>query len=389
VPPVLPIAAPVVPVLITIIPGVSPTAPILVPIAAINTLTTPAAVITAIAQLAPSAPDLAVSLVTFQTTQQFQNLWLSHLDSVMCGQVNQPYDPARRPESETSTCQATDPRGGWWAKGFGYYGSQAAENAFVGYNAGTYGTMIGYDAPIGIGTRVGLGLGYARSNIDGQTFSANTDANTYQATAYMSHEDGPWFVQGDVSFGWNDYSGTRNISFPGINSTADANYSGQSYTGFMTTGYHYFTDGLTLTPLASLQYTHVNLDSYAETGSSIDLNVNSQNYNFLESGLGARAARPFAYDDGTYVPEIHFKWLRELVNPTVTNTAAFAVAGSPSFTIPGFKEGDNTFNLGVGLTFLSCGCTARTWSLEAVYDHYWRSEGYSADQGMIKATVRF
>jgi outer membrane autotransporter protein len=392
VPPITPVAAPVVPVLIAIIPTVSPTNPIALPIAAIDTLTTPAAVINAVAQLAPSAPDLAAPLVTFQATQQFQNLWLSHLDAVMCDQVNQPLNPASPSEKEALTCEANDPRGGWWVKGFGYFGSQGAENAFVGYTAGIYGTMIGYDAPIGVGTRAGLGFGYARSNIDGKTFVANTDANTYQATAYISHEDGPWFVQGDASFGWNDYSGTRNVSFSGFNGTADANYSGQSYTGFVTTGYHFFTQGFTLTPLASLQYTHLNLDSYTETGGGggIDLNVNSQNYNFLESGLGAKVARPFAYGNGTFVPEMHFKWLYEIANPTVKNTATFAVAGgSPSFTTPGFREGDNTFNLGAGLTFLSCGCTAGTWSLEAVYDHYWRSKGYSADQGMIKATIRF
>jgi outer membrane autotransporter protein len=193
-----------------------------------------------------------------------------------------------------------------------------------------------------------------------------------------------------VSFGWNDYSGMRNIAFPGVNSTANANYSGQSYTAFLTTGYHFFTQGFVLTPLASLQYTHLDLDNYTESGAgALDLKVNSQSYDFLESGLGGKVGRPFAYGDGTLVPEMHFKWLHEIANPTVDNTAALAVAGSPSFTIPGFKEGDNTYNLGAGLTFLSCDCTAKIWSLEAVYDHYWRSAGYSADQGMIKATVRF
>jgi outer membrane autotransporter protein len=389
-PPLLPVAIPIAPIIVGIIPTLSPTAPIIPLIAAINALTTPAAVINAEAQLAPSAPDLAAPLVTFQAVQQFQNLWLSRLDAVMCDLANQPLDQASQPYNASSTCQQNDPRGGWWVKGFGYYGSQSAENAFAGYNAGIYGTMIGYDAPIGSGTRAGLGFGYARSNIDGQTFSANTDTNTYQTTAYISHEDGPWFVQGDLSFGWNDYMGTRNVSFPGFSATANANYSGQSYTGFISTGYRFFTNGFTLTPLASLQYTHLNLDNYSETGAaSIGLNVNSQNYDFLESGLGAKVAYPFVYGDGTYVPDVHFKWLYDLDNPSVKNTAAFAAANSPSFTTPGFKEGDSTVDLGAGLTFLSCGCTARTWSLEAVYDHYWRTNGYSADQGMIKATVRF
>jgi outer membrane autotransporter protein len=158
----------------------------------------------------------------------------------------------------------------------------------------------------------------------------------------------------------------------------------------MTTGYHFFNQGFTITPLASLQYTHLGLDNYTETGGGdINLKVDSQSYDFLESGLGVKVAHPLRYGDATYVPEMHFKWLRELVNPVLSNTAAFSAAGSPSFTTPGLKTSEDTLNLGVGLQFLSCGCTAGTWSLEAVYDHDWGSRRYSADQGMIRFTARF
>lgn len=159
----------------------------------------------------------------------------------------------------------------------------------------------------------------------------------------------------------------------------------------MTTGYHFFNQGFTITPLASLQYTHVDVDGYSETGAGdVDLQVKSQSYDFLESALGVKVARPFAYyNDVASVPEMHFKWYRELVNPPLVNTAAFTATGSPFFTTPGMKAGDDTFDLGVGLQFLSCQCTAGTWSLEAVYDHEWRSRSYSANQGMVRFTARF
>jgi hypothetical protein len=67
------------------------------------------------------------------------------------------------------------------------------------------------------------------------------------------------------------------------------------------------------------------------------------------------------------VPEVHFNWLHELNNPTLTNTASFA--GLLPFSTPGFKTANDTLNAGVGFTFLSCACTAKTWSVEAVYDY--------------------
>jgi outer membrane autotransporter protein len=333
-------------------------------------------------QLSPSAPDVVAPLVTFQGNREFQELALSHLDDVMCGQVREPYL-----NNDNSTCQKNRPQSGWWLKGFGYWGNQDADGAFPGYDSKIAGTMAGFDMPLDGNTRAGLGVGYARSWIDGKTFDTSTDANTYQAMAYIEHAQGPWYVYGDASFGWNDYSSTRHIAFPGVDQTAQGDYSGQAYTGFVTTGYHFFTQGFTITPLASLQYTHVNVSSYSETGAgALNLNVASQSYDFLESGLGATVARPFSFGTGTLVPEIHAKWLHELINPTLQATSAFT--GSPSSTTPGFNPADDTLNIGAGLTFLSCNCSARTWSLEGVYDHYF-ADGYSADQGMVKFTGRF
>ena len=189
---------------------------------------------------------------------------------------------------------------------------------------------------------------------------------------------------------WNNYSSTRHIVFPGVNRTANADYSGQDYSAFASTGYHLPAQKFTVTPFASLQYTHMNLNSYTETGAGdIDLRVNSQNYNFLESGLGVKVERDFSYNGGVYAPEVHAKWLHELNNPTAKNTAAFTVAGAPSFTTQGLKPSDDTLDLGVGITLLSCSCSKKTWSVEAVYDHDWRNDGYSANQAMIRLSDSF
>jgi uncharacterized protein with beta-barrel porin domain len=390
--PLVPIAAPVVPVILA-----APATPDLVGVlAAINALTTPAAVVLAVAQLAPSAPDLAAGLVTFEGTQEFQNLWASHLDESLCSSNGG--DEQRRPDggpwlNETnSACPEYDRRDGVWLKAFGYFGDQDADGAFVGYSSRIYGAMAGFDMPIDDGTRAGIGVGYARNTIDGKVFTADTDFNTYQVTAYAAHEEGPMYVEGDVSFGFNQYTGSRQIIFTGLDRTADASYNGKDITAFVAAGYHFFSDGFTITPLASLQFTNLGLDGYTETGAGdIDLQVNSQNYNFLESGLGVKFARPFDLGDATnLLPEMHFKWLYEIINPTFQNTAALDVAGSPSFTTPGFTPDNSTFDIGGGVALLSCVCSGKPWTVSAVYDHYWRpNEDYTANQVMLKVSDRF
>ncbi len=377
-PPIAPVAVPLVPVLVTIgsnVPDV---------FAAINALTDPNAVVNAIAQLAPASSDLAAPLVTFQGTQQFQSLLMQRLDSILCG------DTDRRRE-DPNVCNGTDQKAAYWIKAFGIASDQGStQQGYQGYTASVVGTEVGYDVPIGRDTRIGVALGFANSAITAKGFSNNTNFDTYDLTAYIGHQKGQWYVDGDLSFEQNQYQTTRNVSFPGINRTANGSFDGQAYTVFATTGYHFPVELFTITPLASLQYSHINIGNYTETGGGdINLAVNARSYDYVESGLGVKVARDFAYGGLVFSPDIHAKWFHEFDNPVLVQNSAFAVAGSPSFTTAGFRTADNTFNVGAGIEILSCGCTARTWSVEATYDYFWRTDNFAAHQGTLRFTARF
>ncbi|MBF0489543.1 MAG: autotransporter domain-containing protein [Candidatus Omnitrophica bacterium] len=372
-----PIAAAVIPVLEAI-----PTTPdINTVLTSINALTNANAVANAEAQLAPSTPALSAPLVIFQGIRQYQDLWLSRLD--MCSHFS-------TTEEENTNCQDNAPVSGWWAKGFGNFANQSARNGFTEYDSRTYGSMIAYDVPIGLNTRAGLGLGYGRSTINGKTFDANVDMNTYQTTAYIGHENGPWFTDASASFGWNDYSGMRHIVYPGVDRTANSRYQGQNYTFFTSSGYHLAVKKFVITPIKTMQYSRLHQRGYTETGAGdINLRVKSKNYDFLESGLGVKVERPLSYKGGTLVPEVHTQWLHELFSPRMSQTASYTASGSGEFTTPGPRPNANTFNVGGGVSLLSCTCGKRTWSLEAVYDYNWRTDGYSAHQVMMRVTSRF
>ena len=239
-PPSRPIAAAAVPALVAIIPTVAAGSDILTALAAIDTMTDPAAVVSAVAQLSPSTASLAAPSVTFQATRMFQNLALSRLDTAPCQQPT--VTDANRPSGaniDPATCMGQDQRASWWLKGFAYTSGQGARAPFGGYSATIYGTMVGYDMPLDPDNRVGLGIGYSASAISERSGGNTTNFDSYQATAYASHKSGPWFVDGDLSFGWNNYTGRRNIAFPGIIRSATSSYSGQDYSAFVATGFNH------------------------------------------------------------------------------------------------------------------------------------------------------
>ncbi len=357
----------------------------------LSSLPTAAAVARAVAQLVPGQVVTSTNMVNFQAISEFQDQWASRLDSVQDRCRFE--DRANIPAGTKAECKGSSTRDNWWAKGFGNFGNQGASGGFGGYDSQILGGMIGYDAPlenINPDIRVGLGVGYAYSTLNAQNSNNNSHIGTYQATGYVGFAPGPWFVDGAVTVGWDQYGTKRNISFPGYNRTADADFSGQQYTGMVTSGIHIpVAFDSTLTPLASLQYTHLSLDSYRENNAGdINLNVNSQGYDFVESGLGLKLAHPVFVTDGTFIPDVHTKWLHAFSGQQMKNTATFA-GGGPSFTTIGQHVDADTYDVGAGLTFITCNCSANNWGLEAVYDYQWRADNYSAHQGILKFTYRF
>jgi len=348
----------------------------------INAQTDQASLIHAASQLGPTAAALEAPFVTMQAARDFQNLWLSRLD--ICG-------PSAQPNQDQTNCQGTAGHGGWWLNGFGNSARQHDRDNLEGYRSSAAGTMLAYDVLVGEGTRVGMGLGYARSSIVGNTYDGRTDIDSYQATAYAGHDQGAWFVHGSGSIGMNEYSGSRPIIFTNVNRTADADYSGQNYTALANTGYHAaLPQKFTLTPLASLQYTRVNIHSYTETGAGdINLRVASQGYDFLQSGLGTKVERDFSYHNVALVPDIHVEWMHDLMNPTLAQSANFTAPGAPSFVTQGLSIDRNTYRVGTALTLLSCKCTTAKLSVEGGYDFYWTHGGYTKHQLTLQLTDRF
>jgi len=386
-PAVTPVAPLIIAPVIDALPVTPTTAPVLT---AITLLPTATAVASALAQLGPSTTNLVSPRVSYRATQRFQDLWGDYMEKTQeaCDLIGQSKDRQRRQLADASACRANDMRSHVWGTAFGYFGEQDTVKGFEGYDFHILGAMLGYDVPLSEATRAGVGLRYARSTLNGQASDTHGRINSYQATAYLGYAPGPWFADAAFVYGFDDYSGSRRIVFPGVDSTAKANYGGHQYTGYGTAGYHFYVgDGRTvITPYATLQYTRLHVAAYSETGGgAIDLNVNAQNYEFAQAGVGAKLARAFPLSGDQVVrPELHANWLRSLGGETMKDTAGF-VSGGPTFAVVGLKPNRNTYDVGAGVVLAKTGA----WSLEGVYDYQWRADSYRGHQVMVNLVLPF
>jgi len=351
---------------------------------AIAVLPTAAAINNALNQLAPGTANLAAPRVAAQTTQLVGDLWMARGEEIDTCDFN---DQKRTENAQK--CKAREQRNNWWGKGFGQWGHQGDDANMNGYKTEAAGLMLAYDKALNDETHVGLGAGYANTTIDGNNSSGRTNIDSYQVTGYVSHTPGPWFVRGALTAGIDKYSGSRSIEFPGVSRTADADYTGQQLTGLVSTGRHFYFDKTTVTPLASLQASRVHVGSYTEDGAGdLNLRVNGQSYNFVQSSLGVKVEHAIQSGDGTYLPEVHFKWLHDFSSTTMAQNASFTGGGS-TFTTEGIEQDRELFNVGAAISFVSCNCSENSWTAKALYDYKWNQSSYSSHQVSIVASRKF
>ena len=342
----------------------------------------------ALVQLAPSSTNLAAPWVAGQATRLMEDLLLARVDEIqnMCCDTNCGPNKIQ----EVRKCKGDEQQSNWWVKSFGGLGSQNDVDNHKGYDTETYGLVLAYDRPVAVDTRAGVSVGYANSTIDGHDSSSETTIDSYQLTGYLNHTPGPWYVQGSLTAGVDRYDGERQIAFPGINRVAKSDYDGQQYTAMVSAGKHFYLDqAVTVTPFASLQTSLITVDSYTERGAGeVNHRVDDQDYNLTQSGLGVKIERVIKSGAATYSPEAHVKWLHDFSDTTTEQTAAFTGGGS-AFNVEGIEQNRDMYNVGAGMTFLSCNCNNNSWTVKGQYDYKWNDSDYSSNQLSLIASLKY
>jgi len=321
----------------------SPTGDMSTVIDALSSLPSSGSVNSALNTLYPTT-DNSTPQVTHETLGSFIGAVSGHLNNLRLAQ-----DP-----DETGISTGDEPVvNGVWAQGFGTFLHQNPQGSSNGYNAIVYGTAVGYDRLINSDLRLGASFGYANDNISSKDNSNHTDIDSYQGTLYAGLTKADNYLNGAFSFAYNCYESLRNIIFPGINRRADSNYGGQQYGLYLEGGHGFKYGKFELTPLVSIEYQHLNIDSYTEKNAdALNLMVNRQGYNLAQSGLGAKVAYSFEGSYGTFIPELHAKWLYDIVNDNQQSTSTFT-GGGASFPTQGFRPSRSSANVGTKLTLVT------------------------------------
>jgi uncharacterized protein YhjY with autotransporter beta-barrel domain len=212
------------------------------------------------------------------------------------------------------------------------------------------------DATAGVSFRMtshlaaGVLFDYNHTDASTDSSGSKTKVDSYSPGLFATYYDHSFYVNGLFSFGWNNYSNTRQIPF--ASETATSHPDGQQYVGDLDVGYDFHPEkGWIVGPTLGLTYTHLDIDSFSETGApETDLTVQSQSADSLRSRLGGHLIYQTNTGDVLLQPNITAMWQHEYLDSSSGITSSFNNFNTSPFTIETAAPSRDSALIGCGLT---------------------------------------
>jgi uncharacterized protein with beta-barrel porin domain len=204
-----------------------------------------------------------------------------------------------------------------------------------GYDFQTTGLTVGADYRLTEALVLGGAFGYSYYDVDFDSTprspsGQDLDSDTYAFSAFGTYAfDFGLFADVIGTVGWADFDSKRKIfilnnnpnnAFNGndISRTADGSFDVFQYGIAARVGYDYTleqVDGLTVTPIAGVEYLRAEIDGYTEKGAQgLNLEYDDFDAKSLTSNLGLEANYAISTGIGIVTPGINGRWVHEFEN---------------------------------------------------------------------------
>lgn len=269
---------------------------------------------------------------------------------------------------------------GVWLKGLYSEVEQRMRDGVEGYDSDTRGFVLGADAELHNGTVLGLGWAHSNTDTSGRDGLAEGDVDFDQLIAYTSRAYGNWLFDAQLSYGWGRNESLRRT----MDETARADYDSRQRGARAAAGYAFALDGATtLTPRFSLDYSHLALDAYSESGAgAMNLSLDEQRVERFELGAQAELGHLTQISGLMVEPRLTLGIFHDLQGKANSNLAAFAFASEDTFLVQGGGVDKTRYTAGVGVDVYSEG--GFTTSLDL--SHGW-TDSMTANAGEL--TLRY
>lgn len=275
--------------------------------------------------------------------------------------------------------------GAMWGQIIGGTTNRESSASAIGFDATSYGMVIGADFDVANDVTGGVALSWIHSDSNSSVRDAGSDIESYQAAIYGTWTPqslgGRLHVDGQLGFGYNDYQQSRVIHAFGVR--AEADYNGWQTFADVEAGYDFPLGGnAVLTPYVGMRAVHFANDGYTEKGAGLlNITINDYSDNAFQHDIGAKLSTSFDSSLGKVSPMLKLGWLHDYSSSPAAVSGAMA---GVTFVNPLSSISENGLAIGAALDI----ARSDTLTLGATYDGDLRSD-YQSHSVSLKATIRF
>jgi outer membrane autotransporter protein len=236
-------------------------------------------------------------------------------------------------------------RWGVWVTGFGDFVNVDGDGNAKGYDFTTGGVSLGIDYRITDQLAIGV-MGEYSHTWTSLKPSGDIDVDSGRGGVYATWFNHGIYLNGAIYGGHNNYDSSRS-SLGGL---ATGGTEGAEWSTFVSSGYDFHFAHLSVGPIASLQYTYVNIDGFSEKGSRAPMQIHSGSAESLRSDFGFRIFYQWQIGKVVIEPSLKAAWEHEYKYSALPITAGFAGISGPSATFFGPNEGHDSAVLSAGVS---------------------------------------
>ena len=270
---------------------------------------------------------------------------------------------------------------GFFANGFGQFGSRDLTSSVNGYSFNNAGFVAGVDYRFTPQLVAGLAFGYSQSNTNFDTSAVSApgqflSGNLFQGNIYATYSvTDAFYVSGIGLLGGGNNNSQRHIVLPNTvqglpgDRIATGSFGSQIQGVTVAGGYALPFGPLVVTPTARFLYQHTGVDAMTENGAlGADLAYGGSSVNTVLSFLGADAQYSVNSSFGPVYPIARFHWAHQYSpgNTAVSVGYSNDSTSLSTFILPGAQVSRNYFDLGVGIGLQVTGTVSAFINYDAI-----------------------
>ena len=234
-----------------------------------------------------------------------------------------------------------------WGAMFGASGDADPRHGTSGFDYQLLGGMFGLELGSTATNQFGFYYSYNSTDVDGGVMGdVEVRDNVFGLYLRLSDDYGYTLATGSV--GVADYDVDRILTVG--NNYYEGSTDGWSGSAYLERGFNFCLPMSTFQPYGGLQYTHLKMDGFTESGTyrALALRTTDTEYNSFQGVIGARWLKSVALASGAFDFNAYVNWTHEFLDASVEGDLAMVAGPNNTFHVVGNGAGRDWVYAGLG-----------------------------------------